>query len=297
MRLLITGSSGQLGSAVVRAFSDRDCICHTSASLDIADPSAVRQAVASARPDVIINCAAYNNVDGAEDRPWDALAVNGFAVRSLARAAEDVGATLVHYGTDFIFDGEATTPYTEASVPAPRSRYGASKLLGEWFALDAPVSYVLRVESLFGTTRTFTGRRGSMDGIVNALEAGREVPVFTDRVVSPGYVVDIAAATRHLLDTQAPRGVYHCTNSGSTRWVEIAEVLAGLLGVTPRLRLVSSDQVALKASRPRYSALSTEKIAAAGFPMPDWTDALRRWLAVRDVDRTDPMVQTGPSRS
>ena len=297
MRLLITGSSGQLGSAVVRAFRDCECVCHTSASLNIADPSAVARAVASARPDVIVNCAAYNNVDGAEDQPADALAVNGFALRSLARAADTHGAALVHYGTDFIFDGEATTPYTEASVPAPRSRYGVSKLLGEWFALEAPVSYVLRVESLFGTPRSFTGRRGSMDGIVSGLEAGREVPVFTDRVVSPGYVVDIAAATRHLIETRAPRGVYHCTNSGSARWFEIAEMLAGLLGVTPRLRLLSSDQVALKASRPRYSALSTEKMAAAGFPMPDWTDALRRWLAARDIERTDPTVSVGPSRS
>jgi dTDP-4-dehydrorhamnose reductase len=278
MRLLITGSSGQLGTAIVDAFNDCELICPDSRALDVSDPSAVSAVVAASRPDVIVNCAAYNNVDAAEDHPDAALAVNAFAVRSLARAAELSGAVLVHYGSDFIFDGKSEVPYDETSEPAPQSRYAASKLLGERFALEAPSAFVLRVESLFGSRPGFRGRRGSMDGIVAGLKEGRELSVFTDRVVSPGYVVDIAAATRHLLTTGATPGIYHCTNSGSARWCDIAEEIARLLGVTPRLRLVSSDQVGLRANRPRYSVLSTGKIAAAGFPMPDWRDALRRWL-------------------
>lgn len=283
MRVFVTGASGQLGSAIAATFADCELVSPSSTALNIASSEAVRAAVTAARPDVIVNCAAYNNVDAAEDHPADALAVNAFAVRTLARAAEETGATLVHYGTDFVFDGTASTPYDETSQPAPRSKYGASKLLGEWFALDAPSAYVLRVESLFGTLGTFGGRRGSMDGILLGLAEGREIPVFTDRVVSPGYVVDIAAATRHLVDTRAPAGLYHCTNAGSGRWTDIAMELAALIGVTPKLRLISSDQVALKASRPIYSALSTRKLAAAGFPMPDWRDALRRWIAIRGV--------------
>ena len=110
----------------------------------------------------------------------------------LARAAEDVNARLVHYSTDFVFDGSATTPYTEDVRPSPRGIYAASKLLGEWFALEAPHAYVLRVESLFGSPAHWTGRRGTLDGIVSNLEQGREVRAFTDRTVSPGYVVDIA---------------------------------------------------------------------------------------------------------
>jgi dTDP-4-dehydrorhamnose reductase len=295
-RLFITGASGQLGSAIAAQFADCDLVRPSSRELNIGDGSAVLHAVAAARPDVVINCAAYNNVDLAEDHPEDALAINALAVRALARAAEETGAALVHYGTDFIFDGTASSPYTEQSQAAPRSKYGASKLLGEWFALEAPRGYVLRVESLFGTAPGFRGRRGSMDGIVSGLEQGREIPVFTDRVVSPGYVVDIAAATRHLLDTTAEPGVYHCTNSGSATWADIAEELARLLGVTPRLRRVSSDQVALKASRPRYSALSSDKLAAAGFPMPDWRDALRRWLAVRATGIATT-AETSPDRT
>ena len=221
MRVFITGAAGQLGSAIVGQFRDCDLVRPTSRELDITDGAALRRAVLDAAPDLIVNCAAYNNVDGAEDRPQDAFALNSFAVRTLARAAEDTGATLVHYGSDFIFDGTASAPYDESAQPAPRSKYGASKLLGEWFALEAPRAFVLRVESLFGTPGSFAGRRGSMDGIIKGLEEGREIPVFTDRVITPGYVVDIAAATRHLVQSPAAPGVYHCTNAGATRWTDI----------------------------------------------------------------------------
>lgn len=291
MRVFITGAAGQLGSAIVGRFHDCELVRPTSRELDITDGIALRRAVLDAAPSLIVNCAAYNNVDGAEDRPQDAFALNSFAVRTLARAAEDTGATLVHYGSDFIFDGTASSPYDESAQPSPRSKYGASKLLGEWFALEAPRSFVLRVESLFGTPRSFTGRRGSMDGIVKGLEEGREIPVFTDRVITPGYVVDIAAATRHLVESAAAPGVYHCTNAGATRWTDIANELASQLGVEPRLKLVASNQVPLKASRPVYSALSVEKLARAGFRMPDWRDALKRWLAMRDARRAEASAQ------
>jgi dTDP-4-dehydrorhamnose reductase len=286
-RLLLTGASGQLGAAVAGTFGDWELVAHTSASLDIADPVAVRRTIKDARPTVIVNCAAFNDVDGAEDRPADAFAVNAFAVRSLARASEDAGAVLVHYSTDFVFDGMATTPYGEDVPPSPQSKYAASKLLGEWFALDAPRAFVLRVESLFGTPRGWTGRRGSLEAIVEGLEQGREVRVFTDRTVSPGYVRDIAWATRHLVAAGASPGVYHCVNSGLAAWDEIAVEAARLLDVEPRLERVTTDQMSFKASRPRYSALATDKLAAAGFPMPTWSDALRRWLASRDAVEGD----------
>jgi dTDP-4-dehydrorhamnose reductase len=282
MRILVTGGAGQLGSAIVAAFAGFDVESPSSSMLNITDSAAVERAVTTAKPDVIVNCAAFNNVDGAEDHPEEALALNAFAVRTLARLAEDAGATLVHFGTDFVFDGTAAAPYDETATPSPQSKYAMSKLLGERFALEVPRSYVLRVESLFGVPPSFTGRRGSMDGIVRGLEEAREIPVFTDRVVSPGYVVDIAAATRHLIESHAPAGVYHCVNDGATTWVDIAGELARLLGVAPKLRLVSSEQVSLKAARPRYSAMSTAKLAATGFVMPPWRDALRRWMAVRE---------------
>ena len=280
-RVLVTGAAGQLGAAVVRAFADLDVAAHTRASLDVIDARAVSAAVAAASPQLIVNCAAFNDVDGAEARVDDALGVNAFAVQNLARAAENAGATLVHYSTDFVFDGETDTPYTEDVRPSPRGAYASSKLLGEWFALEAPRAFVLRVESLFGSPAGWTGRRGSLDGIVAALEQGKVARVFTDRVVSPGYVVDIAAATRHLTMTGAPPGLYHCVNDGHATWFEVAEEMAAILGVPPTLVGIEMSALRLGAPRPRYCALSTAKLAATGFAMPPWQDALRRWLAGR----------------
>ena len=280
-RVRVVGAAGQLGAAMLRAFADKELVAHTRASLDVTDAGALSRALASARPDVVVNCVAFNDVDAAEDRPSDALAINAFAVRSLARLADDAGATLVHFGTDFVFDGIASEPYDEEAAPSPRSHYSLSKLLGDWFALDTPRAFVLRVESLFGSPRGWAGRRGTMDAIVDGLEQGREVRVFTDRVVSPSYVHDVAAATRHLVESGASPGLYHCVNSGFATWHDVALEAARLLGVAPRLQPITMDQVTLKAQRPKFCALANRKLAAAGFAMPPWQDALARWLGSR----------------
>jgi dTDP-4-dehydrorhamnose reductase len=280
--VFVVGAGGRLGAAIVQCFGDRRVIPHTRASLDITDSSAVMKAVETAVPAVVVNCAAFNRVDDAEDRPLDAFAINALAVRTLARAAEAVSAVFVHYGSDFVFDGEAVEPYDENARPAPRSTYGLSKLLGEWLALDAPRSFVLRVESLFGAAQGWQGRVGSLDQIVSALEQGRTAQVFTDRVVSPSYVDDVARATKYLIDANAEPGLYHCVNSGFATWLEVAEEAARMLAVAPRLHPVTLESFALKARRPRFCALANRKLAAAGFAMPSWQDALGRWLAARE---------------
>ena len=247
--------------------------------LDVADAAAVGAAMARLRPDVIVNCAAYNDVDGAEDHPVDALNGNAFAVRALARAAAEQNATLVHYSTDFVFDGTAAAPYTESDSPNPRSTYAASKLLGEWFAVDAPRAYVLRVESLFGRANGGGPAKGSVASIVKTLLAGGEARVFEDRTVSATYIIDAAKATMRLVEGGAQPGVYHCVNEGHCTWLEFAQELARQLGVEPRLVPVRMADVTLRAPRPLYCALSTAKIAAAGAPMPTWQDAVRRFAA------------------
>jgi dTDP-4-dehydrorhamnose reductase len=283
MRVLVTGAAGRLGAAIVEAFQDAQLIVHPRASLDITDAAAVSHTVSLSRPDVIINCAAFNDVDGAESAPLAALAVNAFAPRNLARSAREAGATFVHYSTDFVFDGKTSEPWHETARPSPQSTYSASKLLGEWFASDAPRAYVLRVESLFGAVSNWTGRTGTMDSIVAGIESGRDVRVFTDRVVSPSYVPDIAAATRHLVLSNAAPGLYHCVNAGQATWYEVAQAAAHLLRVTPRLVPISVNDVKMKARRPQFCALSPQKLASAGFTMPHWQDAMRRWLQVRAI--------------
>jgi dTDP-4-dehydrorhamnose reductase len=280
-RLLVTGANGQLAHHIVRTFADHAVTALDRTMLDIGDPDAVARAVDEIAPGLIINCAAFNNVDGAEDRPLDALAANAFGVRSLALGAQRHGATLVHYSTDFVFDGRASEPYLEDAPTSPQSTYAASKLLGEWLALEAPRALVLRVESLFGSPAGWVGRRGTVDAIVDGLRAGREIPVLTDRVVSPSYSPDVAAATRHLLERAAPSGIYHAVNAGSTTWEQFALHIAGLIGVTPNLKRLTMDQLTLRAARPKYCALAAPKLAAQGFTMPSWQDAVARWLGLR----------------
>src|SRR6266851_8249285 len=279
MRIAIVGARGQLGAAVVdECRAAHEVLAFSHADLDVTDDRAVAAAMDRARPEAIINCAAYNDVDGAEDHPLPALALNVFAVRALARAAENHGAVLVHYSTDFVFDGFNVVPYTENDRPNPRGVYAASKLLGEWFATDAPRPFVLRVESLFGRAPDGNPAKGSVASIVNAIRAGREVRAFADRTVSPTYVIDGARATRELLESSAPSGLYHCVNSGCCTWLDLAREAARILGVEARLIPVKTADVKFRAERPQYCALSNEKLRSAGVTMPDWRDALARYL-------------------
>ena len=275
MRYLLTGAAGQLGSAFrARLAAGVELTAWTREVVDLGAEGVIGPAVAALRPDVILNCAAYNQVDRAEDDAPGAMAVNAFAVHDLARAAAACGARLVHYSTDFVFDGLATAPYMETDAANPQSVYGQSKLVGEWLALSAPDTLVLRVESLFGGPAS----RSSVDRIVASLRAGEPARVFVDRIVSPSFVDDVVDATLGLLASRAPGGVYHCVNSGQTTWQGLGEAVAALLGVAPRLMPVHVADVVLRAPRPRYCALSNAKIAAAGAAMPPWEDALARHL-------------------
>ncbi len=282
MRVVVTGAAGQLGVVIARSFEEEHDVRRlTRDDLDLADTAGIEPWIGSERPDVLINCAAHNLVDQSEEDALPALTVNALAVRALARGCASVGATLVHYSTDFVFDGTADRAYTEGDAPNPRSAYAMSKLLGEWFARDPAKHYVLRVESLFGGAR----RRSSTDLIVDGLLAGREVPVFVDRTVSPSYVVDVAAATRALLREGAPPGLYHCVNSGSTTWEHLALEAARMLGVPARLRGLRAADTPMRAQRPIFCALSNAKLAGLGIAMPAWQDALGRYLRERADQR------------
>ena len=276
MNIVVVGAAGQLGRALAElAAKSHTVAAWTRQDLDLTRPDQVDRALRAAAPDVIFNCAAYNNVDGAEDEPVTALAINAWAVRDLARTARAIGATFVHYSTDFVFDGTTAGPYDETAPTNPRGVYATSKLIGEWFAADAPSHYVLRVESLFGGVAA----KSSVDVLRAGLLAGREVRAFADRTVSPSFVDDVAAASLSLVEARAPFGLYHCVNSGQTTWTELTREIARLLNCpATQVVPVNMADLALRVPRPLNAALSNAKLAATGIVMPDWRDALQRYL-------------------
>jgi dTDP-4-dehydrorhamnose reductase len=275
-RWLVVGAAGQLGTAAASQLADRaEVVALPRRDLDVTDHAAVIERVARERPHVILNASAYTNVDGAEDDPVSALNLNAWAVQSLARAAATAGAVLVHFSTDFVFDGSASTPYTETDTTAPPNIYGQSKLVGEWMAAGTPRHYVLRVESLFGGPAAHS----SIDKIVTALRAGQPARVFVDRVVSPSFVDDVVDATWRLVQATAPYGTYHVVNTGEATWYRVAEEVATVLGVRPTLEGLRLADVPMRAPRPKYCALSNARLRAVGIEMPSWQDALARYLS------------------
>jgi dTDP-4-dehydrorhamnose reductase len=276
---LVLGAGGQLGEAMATGLGRHyEVVARSREEVDVTVPDAVHATVASVLPDVLINCAAYTNVDGAQLDPVTAFAVNASSVRTMARLAAEFDVTLVHFSTDFVFDGDATAPYVETDAPNPRSTYAVSKLLGEWLAADAPRHYVLRVESLFGGPRA----KSSIDRILDGILAGAPVRAFADRTVSPSYVEDVVAATAALLSGRSPFGVYHCVNSGYTTWSDLAREVARIAGrADARITDISMDDARLSAPRPKFAALANAKLAGVGIVMPPWQTALERYIHSR----------------
>lgn len=296
LRIAIVGAGGQLGGWLVDEFtrSGGHVLPLTRRDGDVTTP-AFASVLARLRPDVIVNATAWNDVDGAEDHPAAAMAVNRDAVFRLAETARSAGAVFVHYSTDFVFDGHANEPYAESTAPSPLNHYGASKWAGEQAALLAPRHYVLRLSSVFGgqVQRGGVGK-GTIDRIIDSLCSGTSVTAFVDRTVSPSYAPDVARVTRELIERVPPYGIYHCVSSGFTTWHQLVLQLRDQLGASGEVCGANAADVRLRAERPRFCAMSNAKLLAAGFTLPGWRDALDRHLRHRGL--ASPISDVGPHR-
>jgi dTDP-4-dehydrorhamnose reductase len=280
--VVVTGAAGRLGSqtAIDLSLGGYRVTRLRRSDLDISNALSVNTAIDALRPDVIVNCSAYNAVDAAESNVDQAFAINAHGPAALAAAAARVDAVLVHYSTDFVFDGVACEPYSEESPTNPLNVYGASKLAGEQEVGAIARHYILRVESLFGGRPL--GQTATVDFIADKLCRGESVKAIIDRTVSPSHVGDVVRATVALIEGYAPFGTYHCVTSGSTNWYELAREISLYCGrgvVIP----VEADEFPTIAPRPKYCALSNHKLRDVGVNMPAWRTALRRHLALRAV--------------
>jgi dTDP-4-dehydrorhamnose reductase len=276
MNVLVTGAHGQLGQDIVNQCTIQgiECTATNSKTLDITDRESVDSIVKTHTPDIIVNCAAYNAVDRAEVEWMKAFSVNGLGVKHLALAANKYGTILVHYSTDYVFDGNSNRPYTVADTPHPISRYGESKLFGENIVRDLCDHYfIIRVSWLFG--------KGNTNFVSKVLDWSREkteIAVVDDQISSPTYTVDLVKATLGLVSTES-FGLYHITNSGACPRYEWARYILSNAGWTGKLVNVKSSAFKTPAQRPAYSVLDNFGThETIGYTLPSWQDATSRYL-------------------
>ena len=276
MRLLVTGSAGMLGTDVVAAAdaAGHDVVALPRAELDLIDATAVRAALAGARPDAVVNCAAWTAVDAAETAEAQATAINGDAVGHLAVAARDVGAHLVHVSTDYVFDGSAREPYVESDSTNPQSAYGRSKLAGER-KMDLARGAVVRASWLFGPH----GRNFVRTMLRLAGERG-EVTVVDDQVGFPTYTGHLAPALVRVAEERTA-GILHAAGAEPCSWWEFARAIFARAGIACAVRRGSSADLGLAAPRPAYSVLGTERDDAPR--LPPWDDGLAAYLAAMET--------------
>lgn len=269
MRVLVTGAGGQLGTSLPRALQQHECVLRTRAALDIADLAAVRATVNEVRPDVVINAAAYNAVDGAESDPDGAFRGNAVGPRNLAVATAAAGAALVHVSTDYVFDGRATRPYHEYDRPSPQSAYGRSKLAGEEAVrVLQPRSYIVRTAWVYHT------QGNNFPKTMRRLASNGEVRVVSDQFGSPTYAPHLADGIARLIESEA-FGTYHMAGAGEASWFELTRCLFRELGVEAEVRPVSTAEFPRPAERPRYSVLTT--IQEPRIVLPPWQEGLAEY--------------------
>lgn len=284
-RVAIFGSGGQLGVELCREFEQRGwtLIRFDRQSLDITDSGLVESALANADPQVVINSAAYNQVDLAEREPQAAFNANALGVRNLAMACRQTDARLVHFSTDYVFDGRKGAPYVETDATHPLGAYAVSKLAGELYAqayLDDPL--IIRVSGVFGPGGLYTPRGNFVELMLRMARSGTPIRVVEDHVASPTYAPAIASRTADLV-AKGSTGLFHLGGGEPISWYKYARLIFDLAGVKPELKPTNEREYRTAAKRPAYSALSNEKINGQGIePMPPLRDAVAMYMKARE---------------
>jgi dTDP-4-dehydrorhamnose reductase len=281
---VVFGASGQLGVELVRELRGRGYAVTGLGrrQVDITDSAAVERALANSGADVVFNAAAYNQVDVAEKEPQAAFLVNGLAIRNLAVACRQIDARLVHFSTDYVFDGRARHPYAEDDPTHPLSAYAVSKLAGELYAqayLDRVI--VVRTCGVFGPGGLRTARGNFVELMLRLAAGGQPIRVVEDHVGSPTYAPLLAARTVDLVDRDLS-GVFHIGGGFPISWFQFARMIFELAGFQPLLLATNEREYRTPARRPKFSALSNARIERLGLvPMPPLREALAAYLAER----------------
>lgn len=285
MKLLVTGAAGMLGRDVLLAAGNagHDVIGYGHAELDVTDPAALARKLDLERPDVVINCAAWTEVDGAEDAEEAAFAVNGSGAGNVAAAAAEIEARILHVSTDYVFDGAKGAPYVESDQPAPLSAYGRTKLAGEEAVVAANKRhFIVRSAGLYGL-----GGGNFVETMLQLARDRSEVTVVRDQVSSPTYTWHLAYGIVRLIEG-IEYGIHHMAASGQCSWYEFAGEIFEQAKVDCRPLSITSDEYAQRpdgrktAPRPAFSALVSQREHA--IRLPTWQDGLAGYLAQRQAE-------------
>ena len=272
MRILITGAQGQLGHALQQALSGEDLVLKDLPGFDLTRPDSEAQIVA-ARPSAILHVGAYTNVDGAEREPDRAMLVNAHGTTMVARAAATINARLIYLSTDYVFDGNQTTPYREEDMSHPVNVYGQSKREGEIAALaGCPNTLVVRTAWLYG--------HAGNNFVKTIMRLAGEKPfldVVGDQRGCPTNADDLALVLKDLVKTDL-RGICHVTNTGDCTWHEFAEAIVNRMDLSIPVRPITTAQAGRLAKRPAYSVLAQGRLASVRALLPHWQDALARFM-------------------
>jgi dTDP-4-dehydrorhamnose reductase len=282
MRLLVTGAAGMLGRDVVAAAESagHDVTALTRRDLDIADPAAVRAAVDARRPDAVVNCAAWTDVDGAEESEEQAFAVNGSGAGNVAAAAAEIEARILHVSTDYVFDGSKGAPYVESDQVAPQSAYGRTKLAGEEAVAAANKRhFIVRSAGLFGL-----GGRNFVETMLQLAETRNEVLVVRDQSTSPTYTWHLAYGIVRLIDGME-YGIHHMAAGGHCSWYEFAREIFEQAEVECKVLSSTTEMLGRPAPRPAFSALVSQREHA--IRLPTWQDGLAGYLAQRKAEASE----------
>jgi dTDP-4-dehydrorhamnose reductase len=288
-RVVIVGASGQLGSALRRAFAAEQTFAPPHGELDLGRPAELAGALAQLRPTLVINAAAFHQVDACEADPARAFAINALGVDALAAAAAAAGAAFAHVSTDYVFDGARDTPYDESDAARPLNVYGISKLAGERLAVrHGPRAFVFRTSGLYGASGVSNKGPVFVEKMLRGAERGEALRVVDDVVFSPSFAPHVAAAMHRVLSTER-YGLYHLSDAGCCSWWEFAVEAIRLHGLEPRVEAVRSAPASGAARRPAFSALAHGALKREGFPaMPTWQEGLREYLSARAARQDAP---------
>ena len=287
MKAAIIGANGQLGADLWRVLSAQkiSVLPLTHGVIDVSDSAQVERVLNSIRPDVVISTAAFHKVEECEKRPALSFAVNAEGPRNLALACRRQNAVLVHFSTDYVFDGAQRRPYTESDFPRPLNVYGVSKLAGEHILrFTWERHFVIRTCGLYGVAGS-SGKGGNfVETMLKKASEGTPIRVVDDQVLTPTFTGDLAEAVSQLIRTEA-YGLYHVSAEGECSWHDFTRKIFELEKRTVDLKPVSTSEFPSPVQRPAYSVLRKQKLNGLGLSMPAWADGLSRYLAARQHTR------------